>query len=61
MKKNVDFKWRYMQENASNSFRKKLSKPLFVLASFDKTIEIECDGCGLGINRSRWKALNIFY
>ena len=28
--------------------RKKLSKPLFVLASFDKTIEVECEVCGLG-------------
>ena len=39
-----------MQENASNFLRKKLSKPLFVLTSFDKTIEIECDGCGLSIS-----------
>ena len=48
MKNNIVFKWREIQKNASNFLRKKLSKPLFVLTSFDKTIEIECDGCGLG-------------
>ena len=39
-----------MQENASNFLRKKLSKPLFILASFHKSIEIECDGCDLDIS-----------
>ena len=38
------------KRNASNFLRKKLSKPLFVFASFDKTIEIECDVGGLGIS-----------
>ena len=39
-----------MQENAFNFLRKKLRKTLFVYASFDKTFEIECDVCGLGIS-----------
>ena len=50
VKNNIFFKWGEMQENASNFLRKKLSKPLLVLASFDKTIEIECDVRGLGIS-----------
>ena len=40
-----------MQENAFNELKKKLtSAPLLVLPNFDKTFEIECDACGLGID-----------
>ena len=50
VKKNAEFKWTEVHEQAFNALKGKLTNvPLLVLPNFEKVFEIECDASGKGI------------
>ncbi len=50
VKKNVAFEWKKKHEHAFSELKDKFcSAPLLSLPNFNKTFEIECDACGVGI------------
>ena len=49
IKKNTEFKWTEVHEQAFNALKGKLTNvPLLVLPNFEKVFEIECDASGKG-------------
>jgi hypothetical protein len=49
-KKGVPFSWGTRQQNAFDMLKVKLTHaPLVQLLDFNKTFEVECDACGIGL------------